>query len=54
MIETAPSPEAVETLVAPTICACGHPLDKHDPIAARYCRATANGELPRGCICAAK
>jgi hypothetical protein len=33
------------------MCACGHPLDHHDPIAARFCRATIDGVLPRGCIC---
>lgn len=33
-------------------CRCGHPLADHDAIAARYCLATANGQLDRGCICA--
>jgi hypothetical protein len=32
-------------------CTCGHPMDVHDAIAARYCRATLAGALPRGCIC---
>ncbi len=32
-------------------CACGHVEAEHDPIARRYCAATASGELPRGCIC---
>jgi hypothetical protein len=34
-----------------TLCACGHPMEEHDPVAARYCRATASGDLERGCIC---
>jgi hypothetical protein len=34
-----------------TLCACGHPLDEHDTVAARYCQATASGDLPRGCVC---
>jgi hypothetical protein len=34
-----------------TLCACGHPMEEHDPIAARYCRATTSGDLQRGCIC---
>ncbi|WP_425550972.1 RGCVC family protein [Actinoallomurus oryzae] len=35
----------------PTLCACGHPVDEHDAVAARYCRATASGSLHRDCIC---
>ena len=38
----------------PEICPCGHPLDRHDAIASRYCSATASGNLMRGCICAAE
>ncbi len=34
-------------------CLCGHPPADHDPIAARYCRATAAGSLVRSCICKA-
>ncbi|MGH3377243.1 MAG: RGCVC family protein [Actinoallomurus sp.] len=34
-----------------TLCACGHPVADHDPVAARYCRATAAGSLLRGCVC---
>ena len=32
-------------------CTCGHPESAHDPIADRYCAATINGGLDRGCIC---
>ena len=32
-------------------CTCGHLLDNHDRIATRYCAATRDGELARGCIC---
>jgi hypothetical protein len=35
------------------LCRCGHESDQHDPMAARYCRATRSGGLQRGCICAA-
>ncbi|GAA3525598.1 hypothetical protein GCM10022222_05620 [Amycolatopsis ultiminotia] len=31
---------------------CPHARDAHDPIASRFCAATAAGELPRGCACA--
>ena len=30
---------------------CGHPLADHDPIGRRYCLATQQRVLPRGCIC---
>jgi hypothetical protein len=32
-------------------CPCGHSAEEHDPVAVRYCQATAMGGLPRGCIC---
>jgi len=32
--------------------ACPHPLEAHDPIGARFCRATAAaGTEGRGCVC---
>ena len=34
-----------------TPCPCGHTADEHDPVASRYCRATAEGALQRGCMC---
>jgi hypothetical protein len=36
----------------PTVCACGHPMDEHDSVAARFCRATASSDLHRDCVCA--
>jgi hypothetical protein len=30
---------------------CPHPLAAHDPIAARFCRATTARALHRGCAC---
>jgi hypothetical protein len=36
------------------ICPCGHPDERHDPVAARYCRATTSSQLDRGCICHAE
>ncbi|WP_425551126.1 RGCVC family protein [Actinoallomurus vinaceus] len=34
-----------------TLCACGHPVDEHDYVASRYCRATSSGALNRDCVC---
>jgi hypothetical protein len=31
--------------------ACAHALSDHDPIGARFCRATVAGGLSRGCVC---
>jgi hypothetical protein len=36
---------------AADVCACGHPAERHDAHASRYCRATVSNELRRGCIC---
>jgi hypothetical protein len=33
------------------LCGCGHPAERHDAHALRYCRATVSNELRRGCIC---
>jgi len=33
------------------LCACGHPPERHDERAARYCRATVSNDLQRRCIC---
>lgn len=32
-------------------CACGHRIEDHDAVGRRYCAATINAVLPRGCIC---
>jgi hypothetical protein len=32
-------------------CPCGHPLDRHDPVAQRFCDATIASALVRSCIC---
>jgi hypothetical protein len=34
-----------------TLCACGHDIEEHDRISARFCAATASGHLTRGCVC---
>ncbi|PWW66502.1 hypothetical protein DFQ13_10118 [Actinokineospora spheciospongiae] len=34
-----------------TCTACPHPLDAHDPIALRFCRAGAAGGPARKCLC---
>jgi hypothetical protein len=31
--------------------ACPHPMAEHDPIGARFCRATVAGAYRRGCVC---
>lgn len=31
--------------------ACQHPSAEHDAIAARFCSATMNGAITRGCVC---
>ena len=33
--------------------ACPHALATHDPIGARFCRATVSAALDRGCACRA-
>jgi hypothetical protein len=30
---------------------CPHPRADHDAIAARFCSATGNGAIARGCVC---
>jgi hypothetical protein len=30
---------------------CPHPHADHDAIAARFCSATGNGAIARGCVC---
>ncbi|WP_148262451.1 RGCVC family protein [Hoyosella subflava] len=32
---------------------CGHPTRDHDAISLRYCLATQNGAMSRGCVCPA-
>jgi hypothetical protein len=32
---------------------CPHPMAAHDRISARYCVATAEGSIERGCVCSA-
>jgi hypothetical protein len=44
--ETAAPPEQT-----PACAACPHPLDEHDAIAMRFCRATASAGHDRGCVC---
>lgn len=44
-----PGPEMAPTLEK--VCPCGHAPLRHDRVASRYCLATAEGGLERGCIC---
>jgi len=46
---TAPIESGNDTAVACT--ACAHAADAHDPIGLRYCSATLEGGLDRGCVC---
>ncbi|MGX7681859.1 RGCVC family protein [Jatrophihabitans sp. DSM 45814] len=44
--------EADELAQPVAICAsCTHPLAVHDAISQRYCAATAQMAMTRGCIC---
>jgi hypothetical protein len=46
-----PSPADVMDGTAVRMCACGHPIDRHDDIAISYCEATEGGLLSRRCVC---
>jgi hypothetical protein len=48
---TAGSAASGATAAGDLVCHCGHVLTGHDPVGARYCRATLSGALTRGCIC---
>jgi len=41
----------IQSEAAPDCAACPHPLRFHDPIAARFCTASAAAQLSRGCVC---
>jgi hypothetical protein len=41
-------PAAVDAAGCPV---CPHPMAEHDAIAQRYCRATQDSALDRGCAC---
>ena len=36
------------------LCACGHPTDRHDRVALRYCAASSASDAVRSCICSAE
>jgi hypothetical protein len=44
-------PALSESEGAPSCPTCAHPMDAHDAIALRFCRATASQSLSRGCVC---
>jgi hypothetical protein len=46
-----PGHDAHDSSTAARECACGHPFDRHDPVAQRFCDATIAGALARSCIC---
>ena len=53
---TAVRPERVPqttppSLGDPTCDVCPHPVRQHDPIGRRFCEATGNSALDRGCVC---
>lgn len=39
------------TAAAATCDVCGHLVSAHDRVATRYCDATLNNALARGCLC---
>jgi hypothetical protein len=48
------TPSTAQLDVLATACpACPHPLDTHDAIDLRFCRATTAGSRTRGCTCSA-
>ncbi|WP_222263141.1 RGCVC family protein [Modestobacter marinus] len=34
-----------------TCAVCPHPVASHDAIGLRFCQATLNGAMSRGCVC---
>jgi hypothetical protein len=40
-----------EHRVYPACDVCPHAMSDHDAIGLRFCRATLNGAITRGCIC---
>jgi hypothetical protein len=40
-----------EATELPMCESCGHLRELHDPIATRYCEASASSALSRGCVC---
>jgi hypothetical protein len=42
------TPESADVAICE---ACPHPVDDHDGIALRFCRATLASALDRGCVC---
>jgi hypothetical protein len=48
-VDLAPWHSAVEET---GVCAvCPHPIDSHDRISLRFCRATQASAMTRGCVC---
>ena len=54
------SPSSTPVLAAPVLAApvaeaacaaCPHPAAGHDPIGRRFCAATLDSSITRGCIC---
>jgi len=43
--------DAVEAMDKEACDICPHPRSGHDAIAARFCSATGNGAIARGCVC---
>lgn len=42
---------AAEAITTEACDVCPHPHAGHDAIAARFCLATGNGAIARGCVC---
>jgi hypothetical protein len=43
--------DAAETTNMEACDVCPHPRASHDAIAARFCSATGDGHIARGCVC---
>lgn len=52
-LDLLPPPGAAATPPARPValCVCGHPVERHDAVAKRYCGVTVSANLDRGCVC---
>ena len=54
---TSPAPAGMVAVAAPGpgagCAACPHLLADHDAIGSRFCQATVDGDISRGCVCEA-
>jgi hypothetical protein len=49
-VRVQPSPDTTPA-TDPACDVCPHPVTSHDAIGLRFCRATRNSAIDRGCVC---